>query len=104
MIQNVLRDIGGIGLYGVISVCLFFLVFSVALVRACLLKQPFLKSMSALPLNDGVRPSPAAATISHQMAPSELSDVVQTHHGSGSGDGRTPATPLAGTKGVRNHE
>jgi len=53
MIQNVLRDIGGIGLYGVISVCLFFLVFSVALFRACLLKKPFLSSMSALPLDDG---------------------------------------------------
>jgi hypothetical protein len=52
MIQNVLRDIGGIGLYGVISVCLFFLVFSVALVRALRLKQSFVKSMSALPLDD----------------------------------------------------
>jgi hypothetical protein len=53
MIQNVLREIGGIGLYGVISVCLFFLVFSVALVRACLLKKPFLNAVSALPLDDG---------------------------------------------------
>ncbi len=55
MIQNVLRDIGGIGLYGVISVCLFFLVFSVALVRALWLKQSFVNSMSTLPLDDGVR-------------------------------------------------
>lgn len=53
MIQNVLRDIGGIGLYGVISVCLFFLVFSVAVLRACLLEKSFLKSMSLLPLDDG---------------------------------------------------
>ena len=53
MIQNVLQEIGGIGLYGVISVCLFFLVFSTAVVRACLLKKPFLNSMSALPLDDG---------------------------------------------------
>jgi hypothetical protein len=53
MIQNVLRDIGGIGLYGVISVCLFFAVFSAAVIRAFLLKKPFLKSMSALPLDDG---------------------------------------------------
>ena len=53
MIQNVLRDIGGIGLYGVVSVCLFFLVFSGALIRACLLKKTFLKSMSGLPLDDG---------------------------------------------------
>jgi hypothetical protein len=57
MIQSVLRDIGGIGLYGVISVCLFFIVFTVALVRACLLKKPFLQTMGALPLEDGARPS-----------------------------------------------
>ncbi len=56
MIQNVLQEIGGIGLYGVISVCLFFLVFSTAVVRACLLKQSFLTSMSALPLDDGQPP------------------------------------------------
>jgi hypothetical protein len=53
MIQNVLRDIGGIGLYGVISVCLFFLVFSVAVIRACLLKKSFVTAMSVLPLDDG---------------------------------------------------
>ncbi|HXJ56477.1 MAG TPA: CcoQ/FixQ family Cbb3-type cytochrome c oxidase assembly chaperone [Verrucomicrobiae bacterium] len=53
MIQNVLREIGGIGLYGVISVCLFFLVFTVAFLRACRLSQGFVKSMSRLPLDDG---------------------------------------------------
>jgi hypothetical protein len=52
MIQNALKDIGGIGVYGVISVCLFFLVFGVALIRALLLKKSFLDSMSALPLQD----------------------------------------------------
>jgi fucose 4-O-acetylase-like acetyltransferase len=57
MIQNVLREIGGVGLYGAISVCLFFLVFGVALVRACLLKKSFVESMSALPLEDGERTS-----------------------------------------------
>lgn len=65
MIQNVLRDIGGIGLYGVISVCLFFLVFSGAVVRACLLKQSHVKSMSALPLDDG-QPSPAKGVSPHE--------------------------------------
>ncbi len=53
MIQNVLQDIGGIGLYGVISVCLFFLVFSGALLWALALKKPHLNSMSVLPLDDG---------------------------------------------------
>jgi hypothetical protein len=65
MIQNVLRDIGGIGLYGVISVCLFFAVFTVALVRACFLRKPFLKSMSALPLDDG-RPAPTKGIPNHE--------------------------------------
>ena len=65
MIQNVLRDIGGIGLYGVISVCLFFLVFSAAVVRACLLKKPFLKSMGALPLEDG-QPASAKGNSNHE--------------------------------------
>jgi hypothetical protein len=65
MIQNVLRDIGGIGLYGVISVCLFFVVFSVALIRACLLKKPFLKSMSVLPLDDD-QPAPTKGVSHHE--------------------------------------
>jgi len=56
MIQNVLEDIGGIGIYGVISICLFFLVFSGALLWAFRLKTPFLKSMSTLPLEDGELP------------------------------------------------
>jgi hypothetical protein len=53
MIQNVLRELGGIGLYGVFSVCLFFLVFTLALVRALMQKKPFVRSMSLLPLQDG---------------------------------------------------
>jgi hypothetical protein len=65
MIQNVLRDIGGIGLYGVISVCLFLLVFSVALIRACLLKKTFLNSVSALPLDDG-SPGPTKGESRHE--------------------------------------
>lgn len=53
MIKNVITDIGGIGIYGIISVCLFFIVFSGSLVWAFLLRKPFLKSMSQLPLEDG---------------------------------------------------
>jgi hypothetical protein len=101
MIQNVLRDIGGIGIYGVISVCLFFLVFSMALVRACLLKKQFLKSMSALPLDDGVRPSPAAAALPHSHP--EGTGTVRNHSSetcSCAGNGRVPAP----TKGVSHHE
>jgi hypothetical protein len=52
MIQNVLKEIGGIGIYGVISISLFFLVFGGALVRVFLLKKPYLDSMRSLPLQD----------------------------------------------------
>ena len=52
MIQNVLRELGGIGIYGVVSVCLFFLVFTVALGWALMQKKPFVQSMSLLPLQD----------------------------------------------------
>lgn len=54
MIKNVLSDIGGVGVYGVISISLFFLVFSAALVRVCLLKKSVVNRISALPLEDGV--------------------------------------------------
>ena len=53
MIKNVLSNICGVGLYGVISVCLFFSMFTAMLVWALRLKKSFLKSMSGLPLTDG---------------------------------------------------
>lgn len=51
MIQNVLHDIGGIANYGVISICLFFVVFTSAMVWAATLKKGYLKSMESLPLD-----------------------------------------------------
>jgi hypothetical protein len=59
MIKNVLTDIGGIGLYGIVSVCLFFTVFTGALVWALLKKPAFLNYMGALPLADEPQPNPA---------------------------------------------
>ena len=52
MIKNVLTDIGGVGIYGMISICLFFSVFSGSLIWAIGLRKSFLESMSALPLED----------------------------------------------------
>jgi len=60
MIQNVLRSIGGVANFGVISICLFFLVFGGALVWACLLRKSHLKHMSRLPLEDGTVQSKGA--------------------------------------------
>jgi hypothetical protein len=59
MIKNVLCDIGGIGLYGIISICLFFAVFGAAVVWALAQKKSTLNSVSTLPLNDGEIPSKA---------------------------------------------
>ena len=52
MIKNILQDIGGIGLYGVISLCLFFAVFSGALLWSIIQRRAFCTRMSALPLED----------------------------------------------------
>ena len=53
MIKNVLSDIGGVGLYGVISISLFFAVFIGMLVWVWAMKKSFAQTMSALPLDDG---------------------------------------------------
>jgi hypothetical protein len=52
MIKNVLENIGGIGLYGIISLCLFFAFFTGMLIWAFRLRKPYLKSMEELPLDD----------------------------------------------------
>jgi hypothetical protein len=50
MIENVLHGIGGVGIFGVISICLFFAFFSGMLLWAAFLKRPYLHSMEDLPL------------------------------------------------------
>ena len=52
MIKNVLEHIGGVGVYGVISICLFFAVFLGAIVVALRMKKSHADSMGALPLDD----------------------------------------------------
>ena len=58
MIQNVLSDLGGVGIYGIISICLFFAFFVGMLLWAALLKQPYLNSMRHLPLDGGEAATP----------------------------------------------
>ncbi|MBI5386841.1 MAG: CcoQ/FixQ family Cbb3-type cytochrome c oxidase assembly chaperone [Verrucomicrobia bacterium] len=53
MIQNVLSGIGGVGLYGITSLVLFFVFFAAMLVWALRLKKDYLNSMSEAPLRDG---------------------------------------------------
>jgi hypothetical protein len=52
MIKNVLNDIGGVGLYGVVSICLFFTVFSGAMLWAFAHRKSFLSAMGEMPLHD----------------------------------------------------
>jgi len=52
MEEKVLSGIGGIGMYGVISICIFFGFFTGMLVWAFLLKKSHVASMGALPLDD----------------------------------------------------
>jgi len=58
MIQNVLREIGGIGVYGAISICLFFVVFMGAVVLAACMSRATAEARGALPLEDGTKTSP----------------------------------------------
>lgn len=50
MIRDVLSRIGGVGVYGMISIVLFFVVFLGVLVWVVRLKRNYLETMSQLPL------------------------------------------------------
>jgi hypothetical protein len=56
MIENVLRHLGGIENYGILSLLLFFGFFIGMLIWAFGLRKPFLQSMSRLPLENGSDP------------------------------------------------
>lgn len=56
MIENVLHKIGGVGIFGIVSICLFFAFFTGMLLWAAFLKKPYLQSMRDLPL-DGETPA-----------------------------------------------
>jgi hypothetical protein len=66
MIKNVLTHIGGIEVYGIISICLFFAVFIGALLWAALVRKSFADRMSALPLDDGSRNSTQEGDSHHE--------------------------------------
>ncbi len=53
MIKNAIETLGGIDVYGIISVCFFFVFFTGMLLWAFRLKKTYLNSMRELPLDDG---------------------------------------------------
>jgi len=70
MIRDALSNLGGVGVYGVISICLFFAVFLSLLVWAVRLKQPWLNTMSRLPLEpDNDDDATTEATRASQLRP-----------------------------------
>jgi hypothetical protein len=56
MIENVLNRIGGVGMYGVISICLFFAVFVGVLLWTLGLTKSYLNTMRELPLDGSSAP------------------------------------------------
>ena len=65
MIENVLARIGGVGMYGVISFCLFFALFVSVIVWTLCLKKPYLNAMRELPLESSSAPGPDASLIAN---------------------------------------
>lgn len=63
MIKNVLTHIGGVEVYGVVSICLFFAVFSIAVVLALRMKKSEANRLGALPLDDD---APSQKEVSHE--------------------------------------
>jgi hypothetical protein len=52
-IRNIFHNMNGIEIFGIISVCLFFVFFSGMLLWASRLKKTYLNSMQDLPLDGG---------------------------------------------------
>jgi cytochrome c oxidase cbb3-type subunit IV len=53
MEKEILQRIDGIGVYGVVSICIFFGFFTGMIVWAFAQKKNYLNKMSALPLDGG---------------------------------------------------
>ncbi len=66
MIKNVLSNIGGVGLYGVVSICLFFTVFIGAMLWAFAHGRDHLGRMSLMPLDDQERTNLQTKGDSHE--------------------------------------
>mgnify|MGYP003346172521 CR=1 FL=1 len=53
MIKNILTHTGGIAIYGIVSVCLFFAVFAAAVLWTLAQRASHVRRMGELPLDDG---------------------------------------------------
>jgi hypothetical protein len=55
MEEKVLSSLGGVGIYGIISVCIFFAFFTGVTIWAVSLRKNYINSMRDLPLDGGER-------------------------------------------------
>lgn len=55
MIKNVLQEIGGVGIYALTSLLLFFVVFTGALIWTFIQRAALCRKMESLPLEDDSR-------------------------------------------------
>jgi hypothetical protein len=53
MIKNVVSSLGGVENFGIISICLFFTVFIVAVLWALFQRKTLVQKMEILPLDGG---------------------------------------------------
>ena len=65
MIENVVHTIGGVSVYGIISICLFVAVFVGVVIWTLGLTKSYLKSMRELPLDDETEPDTAFSSSSN---------------------------------------
>ncbi len=62
MIERVVHGMGGISIFGVISLCIFCAIFTCVFFWCTRLKKPYLDTMGALPLEGN--PTPESQTTS----------------------------------------
>ena len=70
MEKEVLSNLGGVGIYGIISICIFFAFFTGMLIWAACLKKNYLNSMRDLPLDDderAPRPNPENSNLKKSL-------------------------------------
>jgi hypothetical protein len=63
IVQQLLLEAESLNAYGIFSLVIFFVFFTVVLVRAFALKKSHLDKMGGLPLDGGERPIPAPGKI-----------------------------------------
>ena len=57
MEEKIIGSMDGVGIYGVISICIFFAFFTGMLLWAFTKKKTYLDKMGSLPLDGGEKPS-----------------------------------------------